>query len=78
MWDFDSHLDYSQQSPLKGESLVFFFIICILPFRCMSDPFGYGYAVSHFGDPFLLWLWLCGQSLRTIGSDTTDSYIYFI
>jgi len=20
----------------------------------MSDPFGYGYAVSHFGDPFLV------------------------
>jgi len=33
----------------------------IFPFRCMSDPFGCRYAVSHFGDPFLLWLWLCGQ-----------------
>ena len=42
----------------------------------MSDPFGCGYAVSHFGDPFLLWLWLCGQSLRTIGSDTTDGFMY--
>jgi len=63
MWDFDSHLDYSQQSPLKGESLVFF-SYDIFPFKCMSDPFlvmvmqsvtlvtpfcyGYGYAISHF------------------------------
>ena len=45
----------------------------------MSDPFGYGYAVSHIGDPFCLWWWLCGQSLRTIGSDTTDRlYIFLI
>jgi len=36
----------------------------------MSDPFGYGYAASYIGDPFLLWLWLCGQSLWTIDSDT--------
>jgi len=41
----------------------------------MSDPFGYGYAVSHFRDPFLLWL--CGQSLWTIGSDTTDGLYFF-
>jgi len=35
----------------------------------MSDSFlvfGYGYAVSYLGDPFLLWLWLCDQSLWTI------------
>ena len=61
----------------------------------MSDPFGYGYAVSHIDDPFLtplvmvmrsvtsvtpfcLWWWLCGQSLRTIGSDTTDRLYFFI
>jgi len=44
----------------------------------MSDPFGYGYAVSHIGDPFCLWWWLCGQSLRTIGSDTTDRLYFFI
>ena len=43
--------------------------------RCMSDPIGCGYAVSHFVDPFLLWL--CGQSLRTIGSDTTDRLYIF-
>jgi len=46
----------------------------------MSDPIGCGYAISHFVDPFLLWL--CGQSLRTIGSATTDrlyifSYTFF-
>jgi len=80
---FDSHLDYSQHLPSKVSPLFFFscffflFSYGIFPFRCMSDPFGYGYAVSHFGDPF--WLWLCDQSLRTISSDTTDGlYIYFI
>jgi len=44
----------------------------------MSDPFGCGHAVIHFGDPFLLWLWLCGQSLLTIGSDTTIGFIFYI
>ena len=35
---FDSHLDYSQQSSHKGESLVFFFSYDIFHFRYMSDP----------------------------------------
>jgi len=71
---FDSHLDYSQHLPSRVSPLFFFFSYDIFPFRCLSDPFGYGYAVSHIGDPFLVWL--CGQSLQTIGSDTTDGFMY--
>jgi len=30
----------------------------------MSDLFGCGYTVSHFGDPFLVMvMWLCGYAV---------------
>jgi len=75
---FDSHLDYSQQSLLKGEFLVFFFfhmvylpsgvwgtpLIIVMRSITSVTPFWLwlcGYAVSHFGDPFLVMdMWLCG------------------
>jgi len=62
---FDSHLDYSLQSPLKSESLVlfFFFSYDIFPFKCMSDPFLVMVMRSVTSvTPF--WLWPCGQPLQ--------------
>jgi len=96
MWNFDSHLDYSQHLPSRVSPLFFSFSYGIFPFRCMSDPFGCRYAVfiwyiSLQVYEWPLWLSLCGQSLRwplfvmvmvmrstlrTIGSDTTDGFMY--
>jgi len=53
MRHFDSHLDYSQQSPLKGESFFFSFFMWYISLQVYEWPFfGCGYAVSHFSDPF--------------------------
>jgi len=65
-------------SPLKGESLVFWYIflsgVWVTPLVMVMR------SVTSV-TPFWLWLWLCGQTLRTIGSDTdtTDRlYIFHI
>jgi len=51
MWDFD----YSQHLPSRMSPLFFFFFIwyIFLSLQVYEWPlFGYGYVVSHFGDPF--------------------------
>jgi len=49
MWDFDSHLDYSQYLSSRVSPLFFFFFHMV-------------YFLSGYEWP--LWLWICGQSHR--------------
>jgi len=53
--------------PSRVSPCFFSFPYSIFPLRCMSDPFDYGYTVSHFVTPLLVMvMWLWDQSLSYI------------